>query len=166
MKKIFLILSLFLVTACQDNISEGTFHEKNNNYLGILIIPSIDMIYGFYDLDNKLNDVSKNVTLINSNIDNTYILAAHSGSGNLAFFNDLKLLKEKDKVYLKFKDKINEYEIENIRSEKKTGKINIKREENQVILTTCDQVKKGNQLIIEASLKNEEDVTKKVAFFL
>ena len=34
----------------------------------------------------------------------------------------------------------------------KTGKIKIKNEENQLILTTCDQIRKGNQLIIEATL--------------
>ena len=91
--------------------------------------------------------------MINSNIENTYVLAAHSGSGNLAYFNDLKYLKKYDELYLKFKDKILKYEIVNIKSEKKNGKIKIKNKENQLILTTCDQIKKGNQLIIEANLK-------------
>ena len=49
--------------------------------------------------------------------------------------------------------KILKYEIINIKSEKKNGKIKIKNKENQLILTTCDQIKKGNQLIIEANLK-------------
>ena len=111
------------------------------------------MTYGFYDTQSKLNDVNKNVALIDSNIENTYILAAHSGSGNLAYFNDLKYLRKKDKIYLKFENKTLEYEVVNIRSNIKNGKIRIKNKENQLILTTCDQIKKGNQLIIEANLQ-------------
>ena len=73
--------------------------------------------------------------------------------GNLAYFNDLKYLRKKDKIYLKFENKTLEYEVVNIRSNIKNGKIRIKNKENQLILTTCDQIKKGNQLIIEANLQ-------------
>ena len=153
MKKILLVFLLLLLMGCQKEKIENNVSLEKNNYYGYLIIPSLNMTYGFYDINNKLNDVDKNVTLINSNIENTFILAAHSGTGNLAYFNDLKYLEKDDEIYLKFKDKILKYEIVNIRSEKKNGKIKIKNKENQLILTTCDQVRKGNQLIIEANLK-------------
>ena len=154
MKNILLVILLFSISGCKHDIKTDSLNEALNDYYGVLIIPSLDMTYGFYDLDNKLNNISKNVTLISSNIPNTYILAAHSGNGTNAYFESLKFLKESDEVYLKFKDKTLEYIVKNIRSETKNGKIRIKREENQVILTTCDQLKKGNQLIIEASLKS------------
>ena len=153
MKKIWLVFLLLLLMGCKKEIIKNDISLDKSNYYGYLIIPTLNMTYGFYDINNKLNDVDKNVTLINSNIENTYILAAHSGTGNLAYFNDLKYLEKDDKIYLKFKDKILKYEIVNIRSEKKNGKIKIKNKENQLILTTCDQVRKGNQLIIEANLK-------------
>lgn len=153
MKKIWLVFLLLLLMGCKKEIIKDDISLDKSNYYGYLIIPTLNMTYGFYDINNKLNDVDKNVTLINSNIENTYILAAHSGTGNLAYFNDLKYLEKDDKIYLKFKDKILKYEIVNIRSEKKNGKIKIKNKENQLILTTCDQVRKGNQLIIEANLK-------------
>ena len=153
MKKILLVFLLLLLMGCQKEKIENNVSLEKNNYYGYLIIPTLNMTYGFYDINNKLNDVDKNVTLINSNIENTFILAAHSGTGNLAYFNDLKYLEKDDEIYLKFKDKILKYEIVNIRSEKKNGKIKIKNKENQLILTTCDQVRKGNQLIIEANLK-------------
>lgn len=152
MKRILLVILLFTISGCKQDIMKDTLNESINNYYGILIIPSLDMTYGFYDVDNELNDISKNVTLINSNIPNTYILAAHSGTGTNAYFEPLKFIKEADEIYLKFESKTLEYVVKSIRSEKKNGKISIKREENQVILTTCDQIKKGNQLIIEASL--------------
>ena len=153
MKKIWIVFLLLLLMGCKKEIIKNDISLDKSNYYGYLIIPTLNMTYGFYDINNKLNDVDKNVTLINSNIENTYILAAHSGTGNLAYFNDLKYLEKDDKIYLKFKDKILKYEIVNIRSEKKNGKIKIKNKENQLILTTCDQVRKGNQLIIEANLK-------------
>lgn len=153
MKKILLVFLLLLLMGCKKEKIENNVSLEKNNYYGYLIIPNLNMTYGFYDIHNELNNVDKNVTLINSNIENTYVLAAHSGSGNLAYFNDLKYLKKYDELYLKFKDKILKYEIINIKSEKKNGKIKIKNKENQLILTTCDQIKKGNQLIIEANLK-------------
>lgn len=153
MKKILLVFLLLLLMGCQKEKIEDDVPLEKNNYYGYLIIPSLNITYGFYDIHNEFNNVDKNVTLINSNIENTYVLAAHSGSGNLAYFNDLKYLKKYDELYLKFKDKSLKYEIINIKSEKKNGKIKIKNKENQLILTTCDQIKKGNQLIIEANLK-------------
>lgn len=153
MKKILLLLLLLLSSGCKKEIIENNGSFNKSNYYGFLIIPSLNMTYGFYDIQSKLNDVNKNVALIDSNIENTYILAAHSGSGNLAYFNDLKYLRKKDKIYLKFENKTLEYEVVNIRSNIKNGKIRIKNKENQLILTTCDQIKKGNQLIIEANLQ-------------
>lgn len=155
MKKILLLLLLLLLlsSGCKKEIIENNGSFNKSNYYGFLIIPSLNMTYGFYDTQSKLNDVNKNVALIDSNIENTYILAAHSGMGNLAYFNDLKYLRKKDKIYLKFENKTLEYEVVNIRSNIKNGKIRIKNKENQLILTTCDQIKKGNQLIIEANLQ-------------
>lgn len=152
MKKLAIIVLLLLTCGCQKNIIKNEVSINKEKYYGYLIVPSINMTYGFYDIDNDLNNVDKNVTLLNSNIKNTYILAAHSGTGYLAYFNDLRYLKKGNKIYLKFENNTNEYEIINIRSEPKTGKIKIKNEENQLILTTCDQIRKGNQLIIEATL--------------
>lgn len=153
MKKILLLLLLLLSSGCKKEIIENNGSFNKSNYYGFLIIPSLNMTYGFYDTQSKLNDVNKNVALIDSNIENTYVLAAHSGMGNLAYFNDLKYLRKKDKIYLKFENKTLEYEVVNIRSNIKNGKIRIKNKENQLILTTCDQIKKGNQLIIEANLQ-------------
>ena len=142
MKKILLVFLLLLLMGCQKEKIEDYVSLEKNNYYGYLIIPSLNITYGFYDIHNEFNNVDKNVTLINSNIENTYVLAAHSGMGNLAYFNDLKYLRKKDKIYLKFENKTLEYEVVNIRSNIKNGKIRIKNKENQLILTTCDQIKK------------------------
>ena len=151
-KKIVLIIIILFASGCKSSNVDIITYNEYKDYFGYLIIPSINMNLGFYDYDDERNNVNQNVTLINTNIENTYILAAHSGNGYLAYFNDLRYLKVDDEIIIKFENKENHYKIKRIRNEIKDGSINILNEKNQVILTTCNQVKKGYQLIIEASL--------------
>lgn len=157
MKIVIIVFFCLLLCGCNYNIEaieESNYHGEILTYYGVLIIPKINMYLGFYDENNKNNDVNKNVMLINTNIKNTYLLAAHSGTGKLAYFNDLRYLDIGDEIILKFNNKVNHYIVSSIRNEVKNGKINIKMEENQVILTTCNQIKKGYQLIVEGNLVN------------
>lgn len=152
-KNIIIILLLMCLCGCNSDVVESEFVDVNNlKYYGYLVIPRVNMKLGFYNVDNEKNNVGENVTLIDTGINNTYLLAAHSGSGPLAYFNDLRYLSVGDKITLIIDGNIMNYEVVNIRNEIKNGKINIKNEKNQVILTTCNQVKKGYQLIIEGSL--------------
>lgn len=151
-KNIIIILLLMCLCGCNSDVVESEFVDVNNlKYYGYLVIPKVNMKLGFYNVDNEKNNVGENVTLIDTGINNTYLLAAHSGSGPLAYFNDLRYLSVGDKITLIIDGNIMNYEVVNIRNEIKNGKINIKNEKNQVILTTCNQVKKGYQLIIEGS---------------
>lgn len=152
-KNIIIILLLMCLCGCNSDVVESDYVDVNNlKYYGYLVIPKVNMKLGFYNVDNEKNNVGENVTLIDTGINNTYLLAAHSGSGPLAYFNDLRYLSVGDKITLIIDGNIMNYEVVNIRNEIKNGKINIKNEKNQVILTTCNQVKKGYQLIIEGSL--------------
>ena len=95
MKIVIIVFLSLLLCGCNYNIEaieESNYHEEIETYYGVLIIPKINMYLGFYDENNKNNDVNKNVMLINTNIKNTYLLAAHSGTGKLAYFNDLRYL--------------------------------------------------------------------------
>lgn len=152
-KNIIIILLLMCLWGCNSDVVESDYVDVNNlKYYGYLVIPKVNMKLGFYNVDNEKNNVGENVTLIDTGINNTYLLSAHSGSGPLAYFNDLRYLSVGDKITLIIDGNIMNYEVVNIRNEIKNGKINIKNEKNQVILTTCNQVKKGYQLIIEGSL--------------
>ena len=156
MKKLVLIFVCLLLFGCDKNIEKASINidRDMHGYYGYLIIPEVKIKLGFYNLDSKENNVNKNVMLIDSKINNTYILAAHSGSGRLAYFNDLRYLDVDDDIYLMFHNEEKHYKVTNVRKVIKNGKISIKNEENQIILTTCDQIKKGYQLIIEGSLIN------------
>lgn len=157
-KIIVLCILLIFLNGCSSNkvkdisVSLNTKESDFYTYLGYLVIPKINMKLGFYDYESKLNDVNKNIELINTGISNTYLIAAHSGTGTLAYFNDLRYLEINDEIYLKFKNKTNKYKIKNISRKIKDGKIKISKEENQIILVTCDQIVKGYNLIIEGKL--------------
>lgn len=157
-KTIVLFILLIFLNGCSSNkvkdisVSLNTKESDFYTYLGYLVIPKINMKLGFYDYESQLNDVNKNIELINTGILNTYLIAAHSGTGTLAYFNDLRYLEINDEIYLKFKNKTNKYKIKNISRKIKDGKIKISKEENQIILVTCDQIVKGYNLIIEGKL--------------
>ncbi|MCI6107846.1 MAG: sortase [Tenericutes bacterium] len=109
-------------------------------------------------MKSKHNNIEENITILENSImpdnENSIIfLAAHSGTGKIAFFQYLNRLKAGDKVKLKYKDKIYNYTINSIWEEEKTGYIHInKTKENQLILTTCSPKNKDKQLIIESIL--------------
>ncbi len=155
---ILVIVLLIFLFSKQNSIQvfDNNIDYKYNsqNYWGILIIPKINIKLKFYKYDSPLNDVSKNIEMINTSINDTYLIAAHSGIGQKAYFNDLYLLEEGDDIYLQFKDEKKHYIINKIYKIPKTGEISISKEKHKIYLTTCDQLIKGYQLVVEGSLIN------------
>ena len=155
---IFVVLfSLFYIKNKNNVKEESVVKESGENYdfkkyYGYLIIPKINMKLGFYYYDSLLNDVAKNIELIKIPVENSYLIAGHSGTGKIAFFNDLKDLIIGDDIYIRFQKKENHYVVSDIKRVIKSGKINISDEENKIYLTTCDQIIDGYQLIIEGNL--------------
>ncbi len=153
-KSFIICILIIIISGCSSKTSISSYTKKydSDTYFGYLTIKKINLRLGFYPIDSPLNNVNKNIALIKNNIPNTYIIAGHSGTGYLAYFNNLKYLEIGDELILEFKNKTNHYKIENIRKEIKDGTINIKNIENYLILTTCDQESLGYQLIIEGKL--------------
>ena len=126
----------------------------DDNYIGVLEIPKINLKRGFLSIDNPDNTVSKNIQVIKESdmpdVENgLLIIAGHSGTGRLAFFKELHKLSDMDKVYIYYKDTkytytvIDKYEVE------KTGRALIKRKKNitSLALITCNQEDKTKQII-------------------
>ena len=80
------------------------------------------------------------------------IIAGHSGTGPLAFFNDLYKLNKKDRIYVYYNNKKYAYKIVNIYKQKKTGKIKLYRNKKKTTLTlvTCTNNNKNTQTIYVA----------------
>ena len=132
----------------------STENNNSNYYIGKLEIPKIGFSRGFVDKTSKDNNVDKNITIIKEstmpNVKNgNLIIAGHSGTGPLAFFNELYKLEKKDRVYVYYKNVKYAYKIVNIYRQKKTGKIKIYRNRSKTTLTlvTCTNNNKNTQTI-------------------
>ena len=122
--------------------------KENDKIIGTLTINKINLSKDIYDIDNTHNNVDENVTVLNDDI-NLIVLAAHSGPGYIAFFDDLDKLELNDIIKLNFKGKNLEYKVTNIEEQVKDGTIEINKTNKQrLILTTCSKKDKGKQLVI------------------
>ena len=163
-KRAYLILILLLTLLLPMSIlkisaKEDTYPKFNINLLGerpiaTLTIKRIKLKEDLYNLDSPNNSIERHVTILKESTfpdqnNSILILAAHSGNGKIAYFEELDNLKINDTIKLVYKDKTYLYYVKDIWEEKKDGYININKENsNQLILTTCSPNKKGYQLII------------------
>lgn len=151
----------------QQNIQEEKIIIKNtkttlSTSIGSLIIPKISLKNDLYPIGDQNNTIEKNVTILyisNEPTENNSIIfiAAHSGTGKIAYFKNLDKLELEDKIILNYKNKTYTYKIENIWEIPKTGNINVeKTSNNQLVLTTCSPTRKNYQLIINSTQIKKE----------
>lgn len=142
------------------NVIEDT---KQEDYIAVLEIPIINLKKGLYAIESKNNNVNKNIEIIDSSdmpdiTKGNFILAGHSGTGRIAFFDDLDKLIIDDTIIVYYKNIKYIYQINNIESIVKDGTIEIKREfESMITLTTCNQENKNEQLVITGILISKEN---------
>lgn len=115
-----------------------------NNYLGVLEVPKINLKKGFYGLDSPYNNVDYNITVINGSTypteeNNNLILAAHSGDCPVCYFENLYKLKKGDEAYLNYNNTKYSYKIVDIYDVEKDGTVAIYRDYTKNVLTliTC-----------------------------
>lgn len=132
-----------------------------NGYLGLLTIDKINLKQGFYDKDNKHNNVSENLTFLSpSNYPDekkgNTILVAHSGVTHIAYFRNLYQLKVGDTAKIEYKGHLYTYKIDNIYNETKDGNVTIYRDTNRQTLTmiTCTKNDNTKQTIYIAYLES------------
>ena len=135
--------------------------EKNKEQqIGNLIIKKIDLNEPLFKITSKENTIEKHVTILKESIfpsskDSIIFIAAHSGTGKIAYFEKLDELKKDDRIILKLNNENYTYFVKDIWEEKKNGYINVNKEAvNQLILTTCSPKRKNYQLIINCISKS------------
>lgn len=132
--------------------------ELKNPIKNIASISINNKTYLLYEQSSNQNTVEKNVEILIDSvlppIKNTNIyLAAHSGTGKKAYFNELFNLQENDLIYLYHNDNKYTYQIYSIQTQLKDGNIEIKKDNNtNLILTTCSK-EENKQLVIISKLK-------------
>ena len=153
---IFIIIILFL------SISKTTYNRphfklnEKNDIIGKISIPKIHLEEYLYRIDSKDNNIEKHITILKeSSFPSILFLAAHSGEGKIAYFNNLDKLVLNDKVIIIYNKKKYIYIVKDIWEEEKNGYINLyKTVENQLVLTTCSPNKDNYQLIINCTEKD------------
>lgn len=164
---ILIIYSLICHTIYDKNITTkepknikkiSTESVEKTDLIGYLEIEKINLKQPLYKINSDKNNIEENVTILKESIppnkENSIIfLAAHSGSGKIAFFNNLNKLNIKDKIKLSYKNITYQYIITDIWEEKKNGYIHVnKSEKKQLVLTTCSTENNNKQLIINSKL--------------
>ena len=139
------------------NISSTTNTGNKINYINnskkeipiaTLHIDKINLTKDIYDINSTHNNVEENVTILNDDKD-LIVLAAHSGPGSIAYFDDLDKLVLNDKVVLTKDNKKTNYKVIKIEEQPKDGTIEINKTNKQrLILTTCSKKDKSKQLVI------------------
>ena len=129
----------------------------------IIIIPLLIIIFipkntkyiqNSSDYLPKISNIN-HIDLLDNNIFNdTLILAAHSGTGRKAYFNNLDKLKKNDLIDIELNNKKYTYIVKDIWETKKNGSITFpKMNKKQLILTTCSKRKNNYQLVINCIIK-------------
>ena len=143
-------------------------HLEENDYFAILEIESIALKRELYEINSKENNVNKNIFVHKKSIfpdqKNSYIiLAAHSGNGHNAYFQDLYKLQLKDEIKLYYDNYIWIYEIIDIEYQNKTGILYLKEEnEDMITLITCTKNNSTTQTIYYGILKNKEKIAQNI----
>lgn len=163
------IINKAKVTESTNKIKEEIIEKEspyyNDEYIGYLTIPKINLKKGFVDRRSKQNDVEKNIYIVEGsnypNVDGgNFIIAGHSGTGWKAFFNNLYKLETGDIAEVTYKSKKYTYKFVSIYKQQKTGKIAIYRnyEKTTLTLITCTNYDSKTQTIYIAELiKSEEE---------
>lgn len=130
--------------------------QKSNlkDQIGELKIKKINLQEPLFSMDSQENTIEKHITILKDSIfpqhkNSIMFIAAHSGTGKIAYFEELDQLNPNDTIILTLENKKYFYQVKNIWEEKKNGYINVNKEnKNQLILTTCSPNHPGYQLVI------------------
>lgn len=142
------------------NITNASKKETKKEIVGRLIIKKLNIDNNLYQIGSKENNVDKNITILENSTspeqeDSLLFIAAHSGTGNKAYFKNLDKLELGDEIILIYNNKTYTYEVKNYWEEKKDGDINFfKEDKRQLILTTCSPTKDDMQLVINCVEKD------------
>lgn len=136
---------------------KNNYNQLPNGPIGILKINKIGLEQIFYDKYHPKNNIQEHVTIMKEsdmpNITNgNFIIGAHSGTGYLAFFNQLYQLQKNDIIEITYNQKEYIYKVDYKYLDDKNGKIKIYRDQNRTTLTlfTCNNNDKKNYLIVIA----------------
>lgn len=142
----------------QDTVKVNNLKTTDDEKIGMIEIPKINLKRYLYDIDSYQNDVDKNIEILKSSdmpdIDNgNLILAGHNGNSSVGHFRNLYKLSLGDEIIINYGGKSYNYEVSKIYDVLKTGKVAIKRDKNQQTITLITCQGSDRQLVVIGYLK-------------
>lgn len=117
---------------------------SSNDSIARIIIPKISLDRPLFAKNSSYNNVNRNITILKESTmpdipNGNFILAAHSGNSNVAYFTNLKDLLAGDIVFIQYQNIQYEYAVYKIVVAEKDGTIEICRNSKDTYLTliTC-----------------------------
>lgn len=147
----------------EEKVEEKKTSSNNINYTAIIEIPAINLKRGVVDSTNNFNSINYAISVDkNSNYPNekgNFILYAHSGNSYIAYFRNLNQVNINDNVYIYFNGVKYRYVIYDKYDIEKTGKAKVvtSKRDNFITLITCNQDRKGYQIILVGKLLEQEN---------
>lgn len=159
-------LSNFYIQEKKKNDTNQVQNNKENQmtsnleYIAVLKIPKIKLEKGLVAKNSKYNIIDYGIKILKESdspdvINGNVILAAHSGTADISYFNNLDKLKINDEVLILYNGKTYQYKIVNIYDIDKTGKAKINRNNNKstITLITCRNGT-NKQIVLIGELQN------------
>ena len=147
-KRLYILLLLILIPLSIVKTTTNTKPHTSNTY-GTIIINKINLKEELFPIGSEENTIERHVSILKESNEDLMIIAAHSGIGPIAYFQELDKLELNDEIILIIENKKTIYKVKEIWEEKKNGYINFNKEKTkQLILTTCSPNKEGYQLVI------------------
>ena len=147
----------------EDKPKENKTSNKASSYVAILEIPNINLKSGIVKCTKNFNSIRYAISVDSSSEfpdkEGNFILYAHSGNSSIAFFKNLYKLSINDNIYVYFNGIKYHYIVFNKYDIEKTGKAKVidSNKEKYITLITCNQQRKGYQMIIEGKLIDESN---------
>jgi len=146
-----------------DDLNEDSQVEMNEeivdttNYVAVLKIPKINLEKGLVSKDSIDNNVEKNIQILNESSmpdkeNGNVILAGHNGNGSTSYFRNIHKLSLDDEVSIYYNGYEYKYKVMNSYKVKKTGQVDIVRNNDKNTLTLITCYGEDKQLIVVCEL--------------
>lgn len=127
------------------------------NYVAVLKIPKINLEKGLVAKDSIDNNVEKNIQILNESSmpdkeNGNVILAGHNGNGSTSYFRNIHKLSLDDEVSIYYNGYEYKYKVMNSYKVKKTGQVDIVRNNDKNTLTLITCYGEDKQLIVVCEL--------------
>lgn len=140
------------------SLKTNSLKVSDDEKLGAIEIPKIDLRRYLYKIDAYQNNVDKNIEVLKSsdmpNISGgNLILAGHNGNTSAGHFKNLHKLVLGDEIIINYNNQNYNYEVSKIYDVLKTGSVAIKRDKSKNTITLITCLGSDRQLVVIGYLK-------------